>query len=77
MHTDIEEEPMELRKDHPAGVEDSGEEDAAGGDSVIQTQQKERMHQKMVVMTQMVIQSQPLQQTPRRQSPIIRSKCIA
>ena len=33
MHTYTEEEPMELPKDHPAAVEYSGEEDAAGGDS--------------------------------------------
>ena len=33
MDTDTEEVPMELTKDHPAAVEDSGEEDTAGGDS--------------------------------------------
>ena len=31
--TDTVQEPMELPEDHPAAVEDSGEEDAAGGDS--------------------------------------------
>ena len=32
--TDTEEDPMELPEDHPAAVEDSGEEDATGGGSV-------------------------------------------
>ena len=76
MDTNTTEEPMKLPEDHPAAVEDSRKEDAAGGDSadpdaaegqdapiiVVMTQ----LHQKMVVMTQMMIQSQLPQQTPRR-----------
>ena len=48
MDTDTKEEPLELPEDHPAVVEDRGEEDTARGDSADQDAPKESRDQPAV-----------------------------
>jgi hypothetical protein len=74
--TDNEEEPMELPEDHPDAVEGSKEEDAAGGDTADSDAAGGDDAKDFVTMTQMMIQSQPTQQTNHHQSPIMRNKYI-
>jgi hypothetical protein len=79
--TNTKEEPMEMPEDHADTTGDSNE-DAQEEMVPIQVPQKETML-KMVMMTQlhpmvvtMMIQSQPIRQMNRDQSPITRSRYI-